>query len=152
VVERRMQALRERTSASDINPLFLCAAETGLREGELIGLKPCDLDFNSRFIADVPPMVLLGELTIATPCAALPRSTVPVTLVPKKLPSITFPPFVSKLIPVREKRLIVSPRTVRSPAVMCSPFAVPALVPVRSTLSTALLPSLGGFVLGLALV
>jgi len=31
-------------------PLFLCAFRTGLREGELIALKPMDIDFNGRFL------------------------------------------------------------------------------------------------------
>jgi integrase len=31
-------------------PLFLCAARTGIREGELIALKPIDLDFTNRLL------------------------------------------------------------------------------------------------------
>jgi integrase len=34
----------------DYYPLFLCAPTTGIREGELIGLKPIDIDFAGRFI------------------------------------------------------------------------------------------------------
>jgi integrase len=34
----------------DYYPLFLCAATTGMREGELIALKPIDVDFAGRFI------------------------------------------------------------------------------------------------------
>ncbi len=35
---------------SSLYPLLLCAARTGIREGELISLKGTDIDFNSRFI------------------------------------------------------------------------------------------------------
>jgi integrase len=31
-------------------PLFLCAARTGMRLGELLGLQWGDLDFNGRFV------------------------------------------------------------------------------------------------------
>ncbi len=43
-------------------PLFLCAVRAGLREGELIGLKPCDLDFNGRFI-EVQRSISRGKVT-----------------------------------------------------------------------------------------
>ena len=43
-------------------PLFLCAARCGLREGELIGLKPSDLDFNGRFI-EVQRSISKGKVT-----------------------------------------------------------------------------------------
>ncbi len=32
------------------SPLFLCAFRTGLREGEMIALKPMDIDFDGRFL------------------------------------------------------------------------------------------------------
>lgn len=43
-------------------PLLLCACRTGLREGELIGLKFCDIDFAGRFIA-VRRNVVRGRIT-----------------------------------------------------------------------------------------
>jgi len=43
-------------------PLFLCAARAGLREGELIGLKPFDLDFHGRFI-EVQRNISRGKVT-----------------------------------------------------------------------------------------
>lgn len=43
-------------------PLFLCAPRTGIREGELIALKPLDLDFHGRFI-DVQRNYSRGEIT-----------------------------------------------------------------------------------------
>jgi len=43
-------------------PLFLCAARSGLREGELIGLRPYDLDFNGRFI-NVERNISRGKVT-----------------------------------------------------------------------------------------
>ena len=43
-------------------PLLLCAPRSGLREGELIGLKPFDLDFNGRFI-DVQRSISRGKVT-----------------------------------------------------------------------------------------
>lgn len=42
-------------------PLFLCASRTGIREGELIALRPADLDFNGRFI-DVQWNFSRGEI------------------------------------------------------------------------------------------
>ena len=39
-----------REKIPNYSPLFLCAALTGIREGELISLKGSDLDFNGRFI------------------------------------------------------------------------------------------------------
>src|SRR5262245_25119343 len=38
------------TDCAHYYPLFLCAARSGLREGELISLKGIDIDFNGRFI------------------------------------------------------------------------------------------------------
>lgn len=43
-------------------PLLLCAARTGMREGDLIGLKWGDIDFNGRFI-EVRRNVSRGEVT-----------------------------------------------------------------------------------------
>ena len=43
-------------------PLFLCAPTTGIREGELIGLKPIDVDFAGRFI-HVQRNVSRGKVT-----------------------------------------------------------------------------------------
>ncbi len=43
-------------------PLLLCATRTGLREGELIGLKGTDLDFRGQFI-EVQRILSRGELT-----------------------------------------------------------------------------------------
>jgi len=43
-------------------PLLLCAPRSGLREGELIGLRFCDLDFNGRFI-EVRRNVVRGKVT-----------------------------------------------------------------------------------------
>jgi integrase len=42
-------------------PLFLCASRTGVREGELIALRPADVDFNGRFI-DVQWNFSRGEI------------------------------------------------------------------------------------------
>jgi len=43
-------------------PLLLCAARTGMREGELIGLQWGDVDFNGRFI-EVRRNVFRGKIT-----------------------------------------------------------------------------------------
>jgi len=43
-------------------PLLLCAPRSGLREGELIGLRFCDLDYNGRFI-EVRRNVVRGKVT-----------------------------------------------------------------------------------------
>jgi len=43
-------------------PLFLCAVRSGIREGELIGLKPYDIDFNGRFI-NVERNISRGKVT-----------------------------------------------------------------------------------------
>ncbi len=43
-------------------PLLLCAARTGLREGELIGLKGSDIDFHGRFI-DVQRSIFRSSVT-----------------------------------------------------------------------------------------
>jgi integrase len=43
-------------------PLFLCALRTGMREGELIALKPGDLDFNGGFI-EVKRNYVRGDIT-----------------------------------------------------------------------------------------
>jgi len=43
-------------------PLFLCAARSGLREGELIALRPYDLDFNGKFI-NVQRNISRGKVT-----------------------------------------------------------------------------------------
>jgi len=43
-------------------PLLLCAGRSGLREGELIGLRPSDLDFNGRFI-EVQRSISRGKVT-----------------------------------------------------------------------------------------
>jgi integrase len=43
-----MEAAREKMP--HYYPLLLCAARTGIREGELIGLKGSDIDFHGRFI------------------------------------------------------------------------------------------------------
>ncbi len=43
-------------------PLLLCAARTGMREGELIGLRFTDLDFNGRFI-HVQRTISRGKVT-----------------------------------------------------------------------------------------
>ena len=43
-------------------PLMLCATRTGMREGELIGLKGIDLDFRGQFI-EVQRILSRGELT-----------------------------------------------------------------------------------------
>jgi integrase len=39
-----------REQMPDYYPLFFCAVTTGMRQGELIGLKPIDVDFAGRFI------------------------------------------------------------------------------------------------------
>ena len=44
-------------------PLFLCAPRTGIREGELIGLKGIDLDFINRLI-DVQRNISRGKVTL----------------------------------------------------------------------------------------
>jgi len=44
-------------------PALLCAARTGVREGELIGLKWVDVDFNGRFI-EVQRTVSRGKVTL----------------------------------------------------------------------------------------
>lgn len=46
----------------DYYPLLLCAARTGMREGELIGLKGGDIDFNGRLI-EVRRNVVRGRVT-----------------------------------------------------------------------------------------
>ncbi|MCH7914285.1 MAG: site-specific integrase [Deltaproteobacteria bacterium] len=43
-------------------PLLLCAARTGIREGELIGLKGSDIDFHGRFI-DVQRSIFRRKVT-----------------------------------------------------------------------------------------
>jgi len=43
-------------------PLLLCAGRSGLREGELIGLRPSDLDFHGRFI-EVQRSISRGKVT-----------------------------------------------------------------------------------------
>ncbi len=43
-------------------PLFLCAARTGIREGELVAVKFSDLDFNQRFI-EVKRNLSNGKIT-----------------------------------------------------------------------------------------
>ena len=43
-------------------PAFMCALRTGVRLSELIGLKPGDIDFNSRFI-EVRRGIVLGRMT-----------------------------------------------------------------------------------------
>ncbi|MGB2927408.1 MAG: site-specific integrase [Desulfobacterales bacterium] len=43
-------------------PFFLCALRTGMREGELIALKPGDIDFNGGFI-EVERNCVRGEIT-----------------------------------------------------------------------------------------
>jgi len=43
-------------------PLLLCAARTGIREGELIGLKWCNIDFHGRFL-EVKHNVVRGKVT-----------------------------------------------------------------------------------------
>ena len=55
-----MNTVREKIG--DYYPFFLCAARTGLREGELIGLRPHDLDFNGRFI-NVQRSISRGKVT-----------------------------------------------------------------------------------------
>jgi integrase len=45
------------------HPLFLCAARTGIREGELIALKGTDLDFTNRLI-DVQRNISRGKVTL----------------------------------------------------------------------------------------
>ena len=47
-IQTMLQTASERTP--HYYPLFLCAARTGIREGELVSLKGIDLDFNDRFI------------------------------------------------------------------------------------------------------
>ena len=44
-------------------PIFLCAPRTGIREGELIGLKGIDLDFTHRLI-DVQRNISRGKVTL----------------------------------------------------------------------------------------
>ena len=44
-------------------PLFLCAITTGMRRGELLALRPCDIDFELRFI-NVRSSVHGGILTL----------------------------------------------------------------------------------------
>jgi integrase len=44
------------------HPVFLCAVRSGLRESEVIGLQPCDLDFNDRFI-EVRRSIVRGRIT-----------------------------------------------------------------------------------------
>jgi len=55
-----LKTAREKVEA--YYPLFLCAARSGLREGELIGLRPYDLDFNGRFI-NVERNISRGKVT-----------------------------------------------------------------------------------------
>lgn len=43
-------------------PIFLCALRTGMREGELIALKPGDIDFNGGFI-ELKRNCVRGEIT-----------------------------------------------------------------------------------------
>jgi len=45
------------------HPALLCAARTGMREGELIGLKWMDVDFNGRFI-EVRRTMSRGKVTL----------------------------------------------------------------------------------------
>ncbi|MBI3001973.1 MAG: site-specific integrase [Deltaproteobacteria bacterium] len=49
--------------APDLYPLLLCAARTGMRQGELIALKGADLDFNGRFI-EVNRTYSRGKITL----------------------------------------------------------------------------------------
>ena len=49
--------------APDLYPLLLCAARTGMRQGELIALKGTDLDFNGRFI-EVNRTLSRGKITL----------------------------------------------------------------------------------------
>ena len=46
----------------DLYPLLLCAARTGIRQGELIALKGADIDFHGRFI-EVNRTLSRGKLT-----------------------------------------------------------------------------------------
>lgn len=43
-------------------PVFLCAVRTGMRAGELIGLKPGDVDFNGMFI-EIRRGIVRGRIT-----------------------------------------------------------------------------------------
>jgi integrase len=43
-------------------PFFICALRTGMREGELIALKPGDIDFNSGFI-EIKRNCVRGDIT-----------------------------------------------------------------------------------------
>ncbi len=47
----------------DLYPLLLCAARTGIRQGELIALKGADIDFHGRFI-EVNRTLSRGKLTL----------------------------------------------------------------------------------------
>ncbi len=48
---------------ADLYPLLLCAARTGMRQGELIALKGTDIDFRGRFI-EVSRTLSRGNLTL----------------------------------------------------------------------------------------
>ena len=48
--------------APDLYPLLLCAARTGMRQGELIALKGADIDFHGRFI-EVNRTLSRGKIT-----------------------------------------------------------------------------------------
>ena len=49
--------------APDLYPLLLCAARTGMRQGELIALKGMDVDFHGRFI-EVNRTLSRGKITL----------------------------------------------------------------------------------------
>ena len=89
-----------------------------------------------RAAGAVPPIVLPFELnSMLIASSSLGTAAVPLASVPKKFPSIRFPPLLNRLIPLPEplvsprKPLITSPRTVEPPPVIVSPLMVATTPP-----------------------
>src|SRR5207245_386280 len=88
--------------------------------------------------ADEPPIVTVLLLEV-TPLPVLPRSSVPLTSVPMKLPDTSWLPPLERLIPWLVKRLIARPEMLEPVLVNVRPVVeTPALAPSSSILNTAL--------------
>ena len=80
-----------------------------------------------RSLGDVPPIRLFEEpRATRIPARAFGMATDPVTSVPMWHPSTTLSPPVINTRPRPGARLIARPRTVELPALITSPFAIPA--------------------------
>src|ERR1044071_4306739 len=94
-----------------------------------------------RCETEAPRTTFPEELTMATPAPELERLTVPVASRPMMLPSTRLlPPDWSTMPLPPTKRLMTSPRTVESPALMTRPEAEPFPAPKPELDETMLAP------------